>query len=116
MHERRHPGADQQSGNVCGDRNKRGLAEDQRLDLLAAHPERAQRDVLPPTREQQSEDKDRVPRCGQQQRVDRVEAQQALDVQGRQAGLVLVESRLRGVDVQRVARAGAERSASATVV
>src|SRR6266511_1242221 len=103
----RHAATDEQPGNAAEDRHPARLHDQEGADLASAHALGAQRHVLPPPLQEQPEHehRDRGRRHGQ--RVGGVERQQAVDVQGRQARLVLVERGLPRVDLQRVDRPGA---------
>ena len=66
------------------------------------HAERSQRDVLPAALEHQAEHEDGDARRAHEHREHGIERHEALDVERREARLVLVQSGLGGVDVHRV--------------
>ena len=88
---------------------------DQRLPLpstntrssLFSHPEREQGHVLPAAVQHQAEETKIAIAGGLIERVKRIQVQQAVDVERREARLVLVEGRLGGLDPERIALARA---------
>ena len=80
----RHTGADERPEARTHYRHADGLSDQQRPDLSDQHALGAQRDVLPPALQQESEDEDRDRRGRHGQPISRVESEQAANVQRRE--------------------------------